>query len=149
MIGYWMFYTNQRVYTIWDSMLKSHPGLKVIQESIPEYWEPWNRAIQHADSYTYNILHVQTHKHTEYQIQQIRDVWQMALSLWDEMACAPNAVFLQQEIAEGSRWQQAYVNRILEFHSDIHGKHMKYRTHWIGTGQPNDPYDSKLPSLLV
>jgi predicted Rossmann fold nucleotide-binding protein DprA/Smf involved in DNA uptake len=56
------------------------------------------------------------------------------------MAVASGAVFLQGEIAAGARILASHAMRRLE---EIRAYDTSpFRTTWLGTGQPNDPYDS-------
>jgi len=62
------------------------------------------------------------------------------LRVWESIAVSPNAQFLQADIATGARMLASHTMRRLEELRRYDTS--PYRTTWLGTGQPKDPYDS-------
>lgn len=126
-------------------MVQSYPSLSILEQKMPEYISHWKKSVDHAENVFETLINKQM-SHTEYPYQQVRDAWQMVLDRWDEMACAPAAVNLQEEIAAGARIQKLYCQQRLETLRNY--DYSPYRTVWMGTGQPRDPYDSYSPSMV-
>lgn len=112
----------------------------------PDYVQRWETLVKQAEIATRNVLSQPLH-HSKYPYQKVKDEWQDVISCWDELACAPGTTFLQEEVAFGSRFLKEYVNRKLEYIKQFDDT--KWRTVWIGAGQPRDTMAPKYGSLLV
>ena len=126
-------------------MTREYPSIVELETRMPEYVDHWKKSVDHAEVVFESLVNREI-RHTDYPYQQLKDVWQMVLHRWDEMAAAPAAVNLQEEIAAGSRVLRRYCISRLETLRNYDNS--PYRTVWIGQGQPNDPYDDRYPSIV-
>ena len=126
-------------------MTTEYPSISLIESNMPEQYDSWKRALDHAE-FTYEELIKRPIRHTDYPYQQLKDVWSLVLERWDSLAVLPASLYMQEEISAGARILKRYAVQRLE--SLRQYDHSPYRTVWLGTGQPKDPYDSNYPSLI-
>lgn len=116
---------------VWNEMIVKYPSIAQIEIAMPEYYDSWKKAFDHAES-TYQTLIQSPLYHSKYPYQQLKDVWSLVLERWDAIACAPAALNLQEEISAGARILQQYAARRLESMREYDTT--PYRTVWFGTG---------------
>lgn len=138
-IAYWLYTYTQYQSTIWEDMVESYPSIIKVKEVCPEYYERFISSLQHSESVFYTLItNPMTHRSHSY--QQLRDNWQETINRWEQIAIAPVALFLQEEVAAGSRILTSYCMSRLESLRKYDTN--PYRTVWLGEGQPHDPQDT-------